>query len=532
MKLRADFIFILFGIIVIIFTYLYLKDFPENYTELGLSGAGGSGNGFNSKYYIGPIFINFYPNIMGADFKLNDIIRKLSLTNNTPTLYNGFKLGIFTNSGHGQTNIGPSKLPIVIVPDIGLSRIYARWSKQNTSSVKKLDASGLFQQTDSWKCRDTQSTFTQIWPPIDTNDLSEVCWSENIAVSFEKSGSSVSGSGEPGPSQSGSVINSQGLTSSVDEMGILNFGNTYEQLLRGLHALGYTDGITLFGANYDFRKILSIDDLVSWTSEFMSMVENSVRSLKKKVIIIGHGFGAVLINYVLVNTDKAWKDFHIDSFCVINGSFGGSPKALRTLLSGSDNGNSNSRSDVVSRPVLRNSCMSFTGLQMLLPNKDVFGMRPLLTYKQQTYAAKDIPKLLKIAGTLTSGSSDSMDIFQNIVGPSMNGSLMAPNVRTYILAGTNIPTESNYKYENIIDEPIKNYPKYDTQGPNMTNFEWSSEYNGDGTIPEMCQRIPISWSDKQEKPVHFKFYNGAEHCKILMMSEPMSDLFGLISDLN
>ena len=86
----------------------------EKKTEgfMSLPNGGTSGFGFEQSQSTYPLFLNFYPQQLGTDFNLRSVIQKLKFTMQTPTITNGFQRGNFTNSGHGQSNMGGSAKPI------------------------------------------------------------------------------------------------------------------------------------------------------------------------------------------------------------------------------------------------------------------------------------------------------------------------------------------------------------------------------------------------------------------------------------
>lgn len=474
----------------------------------------GSGNGFQQKLDNYPLFVNFYPKDLSKDFMLSSTIKKLKYQNNDPTITNGNKRGLFTQNIQGQLNIGNRKHPIIIIPDIGACKIFAKWAKKTTQSIKKLDTFQTFQTTDQWSCRDTETNWVPLWYPDNQTNLTKYCWKDNIQVSYN--------------STDNTIINSDGLSSNTFEMGSIQFeGSIYNTLIKSLQSIGYTSGIDLFGGQYDFRTICSIDSLIEFTMSLTTLIENICQSSGYPVILLGHGIGSVLTNYFLVNSEKKWKDNNIKCLCSLNGSFGGSPKALRVLLSGEN------LIDPAESLIIRDATLNFSGLHLLLPNPLVYTDKSLIFYKQITYYAKDIPKLLTMISSIVNNNNDTVNIYKNIVAGISSKSIEAPEVTCYIFAGVDVPTESNYNYSNSINtEPIKNHPYYSVSGPNYENFQYPSLYTGDGTIPDFALKIPLKWTNSQNEPIIYKFYSGAEHCKILMMSEPIQDLISIIHKLN
>ena len=293
------------------------------------------------------------------------------------------------------------------------------------------------------------------------------------------------------------------------------------RLVQSLEAVGYVPGSTLFGASYDFRKICSSDMLQEYITSLVGLIENAFQvNGNKKVVMVGHGLGAPLVNYFFSRVPKEWKDMYIKCFVSFSGSFGGCPKALRTLLSGTETNNFKERT------LLREVSKNFAGIQWMLPSPSVYGDYKLINFRQRDYASKDIPQLMKLAGY-----NESSQIYENIVLPVQTQSLQAPHVTTYVFAGSEVPTESSYIYSNSLTEsPIRNYPLYQTDLPYGDNFDFPQKFNGDGTMPRFSLEIPMGWSNYQKEPVYYRFYNGCEHKEILEMQEPIRDFIGILYD--
>lgn len=503
---------------IISLTILSKKENNENNENIegfmSLPNGGSSGFGFQQSESSYPLFLNFYPQQLGTDFNLRSVIQKLKFSQQIPTSVNGWQRGIFTNSGHGQSNIGAARCPIILVPGIGASKIFARWNRPYTQDVKRLDAYGNFETSQRWRCREYQEDWVPLWFPDHTTGLSQYCWQDNAKVDYLE----------------GTVVNTEGVETIVPHFGDVNFegsdpksGHGYMSvLINALEAMGYMKGSTLFAAPYDFRKICTTEELNMYSDSMTKLIERSVHLNGKRAIIISHGLGAALANYLLVNSPKEWKDMYIESFVSFSGCFGGCPKALRVLLSGEE------LPSKTEQKIIRDTTKNYTGLQWMLPSPAIYGELPLMYYQQVCYKARDIPAVMSLAGL-----NSSAQVYNDVVAAVQAKSLEAPGVTTYLLAGVNLPTESSYLYEDsLINDPVKNYPYYRTDSPYESNFDFPENFNGDGTIPKFVLEFPITWSKYQKEPVHFRFYERAEHTKIMSMNEPVTDLLEVIKECN
>lgn len=438
------------------------------------------------------IFLNFYPKIPGKDYGLIDFISKLKLNNNVT-----FQQTVKINNRFERTVEQPidSNLPIIIiVPGLGASQIYARWNKSQSSSIKTVDESSNFEKTDEWSCRQVNDTWSKIWYPNITG-LANHCWSENTCVY---------------PSQN-TIINSEGVKTSVDEFGSLKFEtNVYDQLIEALVAVGYRENETLFGANYDFRKIGSLETMESWCASMTGLINRL--SSGRKTIIIGHDLGAMIANYFLVNSDPNWKKTFIKSFVSVSGTFGGCPKALRTLLSGCKNDNN----------IVGKTIRNFSGLSMMLPSPSIYGKNTLVVLNEVPYNSYDIPRLIEM---VSQDAKNIYDITQNIKNKCME----APGVPVFLMAGNSIKTESSYQYNgSLTNQPTINAPFYRMNLPESDHFNYNEDYVGDGTVPRFALEYPLFWSKYQKEPIYYEFFESAEHNKILSMQGPIKYILSVI----
>lgn len=449
-----------------------------------------------------PLFLNFYPKNIGQDFNLFDFITKLKLTNQTAPR------GPFSTNGVGQFNrklfASKKMIPVIIVPGLGATPIYAMWNKDSVQSVKSVDESGNFERPDAWSCKQLQDSFVKLWyPKAPDNSLSNYCWADNIKVH---------------PTEDGGMANSQGVRTVTDSFGTHNFGPVYDSLFEALNSMGYTSGENLFGAGYDFRKITDQKELDAWCLSLTNLIERTCDLQGHPAMIIGHDLGAMIANYFLVKAIPEWKRSYIRGFVSVNGTFGGCPKALRAMLSGPDIPLDNPQV----RTNFANAVRNFSGLSLMLPSQEIYGDNPLVHLNDVTYTSYDIPQLLENV------SPEAVNVYKNseIIRREC---MKAPGVPVYLICGDQLNTESSYYYKmSLVKNPQKNYPVYQLELPSNQKFSYPDYYTGDGTMPKFALDYPIFWSKYQHEPVSFKFFVRAEHSKILSMEEPIRHIIGLL----
>lgn len=462
-----------------------------------------SGMGFQDVITDLPLYLNVYPMNLGVDPKVMELIMKERSKVKSSDIY-----GIFTNNMQMNTGIKHSK-SIILFPGLGMSKIFAKWdfSGTNTESVKSLDIYKNFETKTKWNCKSYQKDWIKLWFPEYLQELATHCWSNNIEVKLNEN--------------TGMIEDKPGLTSTVHSFNDFDFENNYlESLITLLESKGYVKGVNLFVANYDFRLICNATNLQSYFNSIKNLVEKLMSQYLNKVIFIGHDLGAVLANLFLVQSSNSWKNEYINKFISINGSFGGCPKALRVLLNGEE---------VINKYFgdYNKTQKNFSGIHLLLPNPSIFQNKPILKYQQNIYSAKDIGTLLKL-----NFGNDCFNIY-NTTLELQNKSLEDPNVNTYFLFGNNLQTESLYDYKySLLNNPTKinPYNKISYANENKSNYNNFNPIGindlGDGTILSQNMYYIINkW--KQSK---YKFYDLAEHQKILCMFEPLNDLSFIIDN--
>lgn len=392
----------------------------------------------------------------------------------TENLSTDFKLRDFVqrlkykNFNQPQINNNPTptekKNPIILIPDLGESKIY------------KQDKDG------SW---------VSMWSNT-----------QNMGVVYDKSTRTLN--------------NMDGVITTIKDFGSTpNYMNT---LVVALQAIGYNHKLNLFGADYDFRKICSPKEAENYFNELRGMIEHSVvQNNGKKAIIMGHGLGANVSNYFLVNQSQQWKDKYIDSMFSLSGSFSGCPQALRTLLSG-----------LTPIPGIKDLPKSvfkhYSGLLWLLPSSSVYNQIPLVYYNNVEYSINDIEQIL-----LLNNDTETYEIYKNIIIPVQEKAMEAPGVCVYALAGYNIPTESDYSYNNSLsNQPSTVNPYYQSDQPYQNYENYPEKYNGDGIIPYASLEIPLRWGNEQTQPIHYRFYDRADHMSLLELYDPIKDIINII----
>lgn len=426
-----------------------------------------------------PLFLNMVRDNYETDFGLFNLVQSIK--------YKVFR-PLFSS---------PQLPPIILVPGLGASKIYARWNKPDAESTAKfVDERGIFETPTAWNCRTLQPEFVPIWGTEEpSEEVAKYCLADNLHVIYN--------------SETREVENAPGVTTYVGQGWDLAT-NCYNDFIKSLEAVGYQKDANLICAQYDFRRI-SGQVLKEYVMELKIMIERVVRESGMGVIIIGHSLGSQIANYFLTQMKKEWKDMHIKEFDIVSGTLGGVPKALRTLLSGSEN--------TLDRETNRNFC----GLLWMLPCPMLYGNLSLVTFRNVSYSANDMEQLFRLARY-----NETYEIYKNIHKLQVNG-MNAPQVVVNIFSGNNIPTESNYEYTTSLnDPPLMESAEQNNMTWNNPQEMYPSNFNGDGTSPKFILEHPVQWSIYQKEPIRYFFYDGVGDDKILSKKESVSNILSTI----
>ncbi|CAF5182365.1 unnamed protein product, partial [Rotaria magnacalcarata] len=103
--------------------------------------------------------------------------------------------------------------------------------------------------------------------------------------------------------------------------------------VRSLVTLGYTRGVNLRGAPYDFRR--GIDEQEEFFVNFTKLVQDTYElNNQTKIVLVTHSMGGPFALYWLHRQTEEFKTKYIRSMVNIAAPWGGAIKALRLMISG------------------------------------------------------------------------------------------------------------------------------------------------------------------------------------------------------
>lgn len=101
-------------------------------------------------------------------------------------------------------------------------------------------------------------------------------------------------------------------------------------------ARGYTAGVNLFSAPYDWRQYPPSLQRTGYYAQLQSMIESAyANNNNTPVVLLGHSMGGPVSLYFLTTVVSAeWKAKYIYAYVPLSGVFGGAGMATQAMLAG------------------------------------------------------------------------------------------------------------------------------------------------------------------------------------------------------
>lgn len=275
-----------------------------------------------------------------------------------------------------------SKTPVIIVPG-GLGSILE-------AKLNKEDNGG------GMMCSTVSDWYT-LWIS-ESAMIAQKCFFDNIKMKYNRI-TSDGGDGLTSPKNEGVQVRVPFYGSSVKGIRCMlphseekcHATRNWKTIIDKLGSLGYTVGIDLFSAPYDFRK--GPDDFI--LDEFPKLkllVEQVHTQSEQKVKIVSVSMGGQFVHTFLTHfVDQEWKDVHIDSWLSLSGIFNGFTQAIQNVAFGR---NQFLGFSVFQQTDIRDAYRSWFSSCWLIP-KPIFGdNRVILETPSRQYRLTDIPDLL------------------------------------------------------------------------------------------------------------------------------------------
>lgn len=267
-----------------------------------------------------------------------------------------------------------------------------------------------------------------------------------------------------------------------------SYSSYFAPIVRSLVTLGFTRGVNLRGAPYDFRR--GLDEQDDFFANLTRLViETYEANNQTKVVFITHSMGGPFALYWLHQQTAEFKAKYIRSMVNIAAPWGGAIKALRLMISG-DNIDVYVVSPIRVRPYQR----SVPSTAFVMPSINFWSKDEVVVVSaQRNYTAYDYEALFNdIQYPL------GYEYWLN--NKDLLNELKPPEIEIHQLYGSHMPTPGVLLYNN------RTFP--DLQPVVLPD-------NGDGTVNMRSLLGFQNWEDKQKEKIYSLEVTGAEHLAIL-----------------
>ncbi|CAF1525460.1 unnamed protein product [Adineta steineri] len=281
-----------------------------------------------------------------------------------------------------------------------------------------------------------------------------------------------------------------GQTSSIeffDSSGI-GYSSYFAPIIRSLVALGYTRGVDLRGAPYDFRR--GLDEQEEFFDNLTKLVIDTYeQNNQTKVIFVTHSMGGPFALYWLHRQKASFKEKYIRSMVNIAAPWGGAVKTLRLMASG-DNIDVYVVSPIRVRPYQR----SAPSTAFLMPSFNFWDKNEVVVVSpKRNYTVHDYQDFFNDINYPT-----GYEYWLNNKG--LLDELKPPEVELHEIYSSQMPTPGVLLYNN------RTFP--DLQPVVLPD-------NGDGTVNIRSLLGFKKWEGKQKQDIHSTELPGVEHLAIL-----------------
>ena len=386
--------------------------------------------------------------------------------------------------------------PIILVPGIGGSILHAKGTKLNTPS---------------WNCGSTFDENVWLSPQLFLpKGLGFSCWVDTVKIHWDPVNKVAT-------STPNLVIEppAYGSTYAVDTLYTIMGKEVYmtdylSKFIDYLTAQGYVDGLSLFGSPYDWRCIVSPDKMDAYVNRFQNLIVHAYElNNQTKVTLYCHSMGAKLTHYILVaRLSQEFKDKYINKLIISGAAIGGSPKSVRTVVSG-DNLDIPTISNDDFLPMER----TFPTLPWMKPNATVYSQLPTVDAGKKQFNFSD-PSFLELMASI--GQPAIAEAFvalsQNKIVDTVHPGVAVTVIRPVCTAtAANVTegkgTESMYKYtEGFVDPTAIRgetvlYDLLRAQGDTFLIGKSNDDTLGDSTVPYLSLTIPMRyWTKNTSAP--------------------------------
>ncbi|XP_076325381.1 lysosomal phospholipase A and acyltransferase-like isoform X1 [Tachypleus tridentatus] len=374
--------------------------------------------------------------------------------------------------GYGQSKQTSNKVtPIILVPGDGGSQIQAKLNKPETAH---------------YYCEKKTTEYFTLWLNLELLIPYVLhCWVDNMRLVYNNYTRTTTNS--PGVDI---IIPGFGNTDTVEWLDPSHvspsayFTNIVEYVL----PLGYTRGVNIQGAPYDFRK--APNEMQDYLKNVTNLLEDTYyKTGNKKVLLICHSLGCPVMLYMLNKQPQSWKDKHVKGLVSLGAPWGGVVKALKAFASGENLG-----VFVINPLIVRKEQRSCPSLAYLIPSDKFWSKNEILVFTaKKNYTVANYYEFFQDINFET-----GWEMWKDT--RNLTYEMKPPGVEVHCLHGFNVSTIESFSYAE--DEFPDGQPTI-TYG------------NGDGTVNLRSLLGCLRWKMKQKHKVYHKVFMNVDHMSIL-----------------
>ena len=257
--------------------------------------------------------------------------------------------------------------------------------------------------------------------------------------------------------------------------------------------LGYSPGIDLFAAPYDWRYSPDVLKEQGYFQDLKALIETAyVTSGNRRVHVMGHSLGAVVALAFLNEMELDWKRKYVKSFVPVGGPFGGTIVNVLGSVSGYNLGLPLEPADLRDFEAQAPTGPWLFARPSLWSTSEVLVQTPT-----QSYTAHDYERLLADLGLQV-----AIPIFRHVF-PLYLETIIPPGIDVHVVHAVDNPTAASLVYNTSFSGDMADVPLPPCEiiyGP------------GDGTVPERSLLRPLrEWKPDGSWVMTHHTFTGADH---------------------
>nr|XP_018906315.1 PREDICTED: group XV phospholipase A2-like [Bemisia tabaci] len=169
----------------------------------------------------------------------------------------------------------------------------------------------------------------------------------------------------------------------------------FHKFITAFEMRGYTKDFSLKLAPYDWRYAPPQIGETGYYTRLTRLIEQTATQTGRKVALVAHSMGGLVLAYFLNQKPQAWKNRYIQVLITSGTPWLGSAEALNKYIEGEDYG-----APTIDKSVILTLSQSFQSLAYLLPQEEAFAKTVLVEWvpKGRKYTAQNYQQFFQDAG--------------------------------------------------------------------------------------------------------------------------------------